>query len=44
MVPDRLEFEGRLGVPVGAEPADAARDALQRVVDRALDDGSRGAR
>jgi acetylornithine deacetylase len=37
-VPDRLEFEGRLGVPVGADLA-AARDALQAVVDNALDDG-----
>jgi acetylornithine deacetylase len=37
-VPDRLEFEGRLGVPVGADLA-KARDALQAVVDRALDDG-----
>jgi acetylornithine deacetylase len=38
MVPDRLEFEGRLGVPVGAD-LDAARAALQAVVDGALDDG-----
>jgi acetylornithine deacetylase len=37
-VPDRLEFEGRLGVPVGADLQDA-RDALQAVVDAALDDG-----
>jgi acetylornithine deacetylase len=37
-VPDRLEFEGRLGVPVGADLA-AARAALQAVVDEALDDG-----
>jgi acetylornithine deacetylase len=37
-VPDRLEFEGRLGVPVGADVA-AARAALERVVARALDDG-----
>jgi acetylornithine deacetylase len=37
-VPDRLEFEGRLGVPVGADLA-AARAALQAVVDAALDDG-----
>lgn len=37
-VPDRLEFEGRLGVPVGADLADA-RAALQAVVDAALDDG-----
>jgi acetylornithine deacetylase len=34
MVPDRLEFEGRLGVPVGAD-LQQARDELQRVVDRA---------
>jgi acetylornithine deacetylase len=31
MVPDRLEFEGRLGVPVGMD-LDEARAALQRVV------------
>ena len=37
-VPDRLEFEGRLGVPVGAD-LQSARDALQAVVDAALDDG-----
>ena len=37
-VPDRFEFEGRLGVPLGAD-LDAARCALQAVVDRALDDG-----
>jgi acetylornithine deacetylase len=37
-VPDRLEFEGRLGVPVGASLGEA-RAALQRVVDEALDDG-----
>ena len=37
-VPDRVEFEGRLGVPVGAD-LDGARRALQAVVDRALDDG-----
>jgi acetylornithine deacetylase len=37
-VPDRLEFEGRLGVPVGAD-LQGARDALQAVVDAALDDG-----
>jgi len=37
-VPDRLEFEGRLGVPVGASLPDA-RAALQAVVDEALDDG-----
>jgi acetylornithine deacetylase len=38
MVPDRLEFEGRLGVPVGAD-LDEARATLQAVVDGALDDG-----
>ena len=38
MVPDRLEFEGRLGVPVGAD-LDEARAAMQAVVDGALDDG-----
>jgi acetylornithine deacetylase len=37
-VPDRLEFEGRLGVPVGADVA-AARAALEASVARALDDG-----
>jgi len=37
-VPDRVEFEGRLGVPVGADLAQARAD-LQAVVDRALDDG-----
>jgi acetylornithine deacetylase len=37
-VPDRLEFEGRLGVPVGAD-LEGARAALQAVVDEALDDG-----
>jgi len=37
-VPDRLEFEGRLGVPVGAS-LDDARAALQAAVDAALDDG-----
>jgi acetylornithine deacetylase len=37
-VPDRLEFEGRLGVPVGAD-LEGARAALQAVVDAALDDG-----
>jgi acetylornithine deacetylase len=37
-VPDRVEFEGRLGVPVGGD-LDAARAALQAVVDAALDDG-----
>jgi acetylornithine deacetylase len=38
MVPDRLEFEGRLGVPVGAD-LKSAREALQAAVDAALDDG-----
>jgi acetylornithine deacetylase len=38
MVPDQLWFEGRLGVPVGAD-LEQARDALQAVVDAALDDG-----
>jgi acetylornithine deacetylase len=37
-VPDRLEFEGRLGVPVGAS-LEQARAALQATVDAALDDG-----
>ena len=37
-VPDRVEFEGRLGVPVGADVA-AARAELEAVVARALDDG-----
>jgi acetylornithine deacetylase len=37
-VPDRVEFEGRLGVPVGADPA-AARAALESAVDAALADG-----
>jgi acetylornithine deacetylase len=37
-VPDRVEFEGRLGVPVGADPAEA-RAALEAVVAAALDDG-----
>jgi acetylornithine deacetylase len=37
-VPDRLEFEGRLGVPVGEDPA-RAREALEAVVASALDDG-----
>src|SRR4051812_18099794 len=37
-VPDRLEFEGRLGVPVGAGLGEA-RAALQAAVDAALDDG-----
>ena len=38
-VPDRLEFEGRLGVAVGDDPA-RARAALEAVVAAALDDGS----
>jgi acetylornithine deacetylase len=37
-VPDRVEFEGRLGVPVGAS-LEGARSALQAAVDAALDDG-----
>jgi acetylornithine deacetylase len=37
-VPDRVEFEGRLGVPVGADVA-AARAAFEAVVAAALDDG-----
>jgi len=37
-VPDRVEFEGRLGVPVGADVAEA-RAALEAVVAGALDDG-----
>jgi acetylornithine deacetylase len=37
-VPDRVEFEGRLGVPVGASLPEA-RAALQRTVDAALHDG-----
>lgn len=37
-VPDRVEFEGRLGVPVGADAAEA-RAALEAVVAAALDDG-----
>ena len=37
-VPDRLEFEGRVGVPVGEEPA-AARATLEAVVAKALEDG-----
>jgi acetylornithine deacetylase len=37
-VPDRVEFEGRLGVPVGDDPA-AARAAFEAVVAAALDDG-----
>jgi acetylornithine deacetylase len=42
-VPDRLEFEGRLGVAVGADPA-SARAELERVVAAALDDGEPPAR
>ena len=37
-VPDRVEAEGRVGVPVGAAPA-AVRAALERAVASALDDG-----
>jgi acetylornithine deacetylase len=37
-VPDRLVFEGRLGLRVGEDPA-AARAAFERVVAEALDDG-----
>ena len=37
-VPDRVECEGRLGLPVGAD-ATAARAALEQVVAGALDDG-----
>jgi acetylornithine deacetylase len=37
-VPDRVEAEGRLGVPVGADAA-AARAELEAVVAAALDDG-----
>jgi len=37
-VPDRVEFEGRLGVPVGADPAEA-RAALETALAAALDDG-----
>jgi acetylornithine deacetylase len=37
-VPDRVEAEGRLGVPVGADAA-AARALLEAVVAGALDDG-----
>ena len=42
-VPDRVEFEGRLGVPVGADLA-GARAALEAAVARALDDGEAPAR
>ena len=37
-VPDRVEFEGRLGVPVGEEVG-AARAGLEAAVAAALDDG-----
>ena len=37
-VPDRVEFEGRLGVPVGDDSAHA-REAFEAVVALALDDG-----
>jgi acetylornithine deacetylase len=37
-VPDRLEFEGRLGVPVGADVGQA-RAAFEAAVAAALDDG-----
>jgi acetylornithine deacetylase len=37
-VPDRLVFEGRLGVPVGDDPA-RARAAMEAAVAAALDDG-----
>jgi acetylornithine deacetylase len=37
-VPDRVEAEGRLGVPLGADPV-AARAQLETVVAGALDDG-----
>lgn len=37
-VPDRVEFEGRLGVPVGAD-LPAARIAFEAAVASALDDG-----
>jgi acetylornithine deacetylase len=42
-VPDRLEFEGRVGVRVG-EPVAEARAALEAVVAGALDDGEAPAR
>lgn len=38
-VPDELRFEGRLGVPIGADPAGARAD-LQAVVDAAVGDGA----
>jgi acetylornithine deacetylase len=37
-VPDRVEFEGRIGVPVGADPG-ATRAEFERTVAEALDDG-----
>ncbi len=37
-VPDRVEFEGRLGVPVGVDVSEA-RAELEAVVAAALDDG-----
>jgi acetylornithine deacetylase len=37
-VPDRVEAEGRVGVPVGKDPA-AVRAALENAVAAALDDG-----
>lgn len=42
-VPDRLVFEGRLGLRVGEDPA-TARAAFERVVATALDDGEPPAR
>jgi acetylornithine deacetylase len=42
-VPDRVEFEGRVGVPVGAA-ADDVRAALEAAVTAALDDGEAPAR
>ncbi|MBA2347577.1 MAG: M20/M25/M40 family metallo-hydrolase, partial [Solirubrobacterales bacterium] len=38
-VPDKLVFEGRLGIRIGEEPA-GARAALQAVVDRAVGEGA----
>jgi acetylornithine deacetylase len=37
-VPDRVEFEGRVGVPVGSEPG-TARARLEAALAEALDDG-----
>ena len=37
-VPDELVFEGRVGVPIGADPADV-RHRLEQVVREAADDG-----